>query len=76
MSGINLLAKLGDQPATTPIPVIAISANALSTEIEYSITSGFFSHLTKPVRITQLLEVLSDALATSKKCANNLSESD
>lgn len=41
------------------IPIIAMTANALSTDVEKSIEAGMNEHLAKPVDMDELLKVLS-----------------
>ncbi|WP_413559854.1 ATP-binding protein [Bdellovibrio sp. HCB209] len=41
-----------------PIPIIAVSANAMSEDIQKSLDAGCTEHLTKPVKKTALLEMV------------------
>ena len=58
ISGYDILKTLQSDPATAHIPVIAISANAMPLDIERGLTAGFFRYLTKPIKITELLDAL------------------
>jgi PAS domain S-box-containing protein len=73
ISGVEALQVLAGNPATTHIPVIAISANALPRDIENGLAAGFFRYLTKPIRVNELLETLDVALRFARtgagKCA-------
>ena len=69
ISGITALRILADAPATARIPVIALSANAMPRDIEKGLEAGFFSYLTKPVRVSELLETLDAALKRSESAA-------
>ena len=62
MSGIDALKMLRQDPATAPIPVIALSANAMPRDIKKGLEAGFFRYLTKPIKIKALLETLEEAL--------------
>ncbi len=65
MSGIEAMNFLRNDPATKHIPVIAISANAMLSDIEKGLEAGFFRYLTKPIRINEFLKALDDALKFS-----------
>lgn len=56
---------LHDDPATTRIPVIALSANAMTCDIEKGLKAGFFRYLAKPIKLNELLPALDDALKAS-----------
>jgi CheY-like chemotaxis protein len=48
--------------ATAHIPIIALSANAVPRDIEESLEAGFFSYLTKPIKVDRFMETLDTAL--------------
>jgi PAS domain S-box-containing protein len=62
MSGLQALKILREDPTTTHIPVIAISANAMPYDIEKGLEAGFFRYLTKPINVTEFTEALNTAL--------------
>ncbi len=62
ISGYEALKKLRATADTAHIPVIAISANAMPLDIERGMKAGFFSYITKPIKIDELMEALNDAL--------------
>jgi CheY-like chemotaxis protein len=66
ISGLEALALLKADPATARIPVIAVSANALARDVERALQAGFFRHLAKPIRLTELTEVLRLALRAAE----------
>jgi signal transduction histidine kinase/CheY-like chemotaxis protein len=66
ISGSKALKILREDPATTHIPVIALSANAMPRDIEKGLKAGFFRYLTKPIKVNELLNVLDDALKFSE----------
>ena len=63
ISGFAALKILNSDPATAHIPVIAISANAMQTDIERGLKAGFFRYITKPIRVDEFMEALGLALA-------------
>mgnify|MGYP001259466250 CR=1 FL=1 len=70
ISGIEALNILREIPATTHIPVIALSANAMLRDIEKGLEHGFFRYLTKPIKINEFMSALDDALQFSEKQVN------
>jgi PAS domain S-box-containing protein len=61
MSGIEAMQVLRKDPLTAHIPIIALSANAIPSDIEKGLESGFFRYLTKPIKVNELLETLKIA---------------
>lgn len=55
MGGFEVLKKLRGNPLTHSIQVFAISANAMSDDIEKGIRAGFNEYITKPINISSLL---------------------
>ena len=66
ISGIEALKILRDDPATAHIPVVALSANAMPRDIEKGIAAGFFSYLTKPIKVKEFMEALDAALGSGQ----------
>ena len=62
ISGIDALKVLREDFATAHIPVIAISANAMTRDIEVGQQLGFFRYLTKPIVVDEFLSTLDLAL--------------
>jgi CheY-like chemotaxis protein len=62
MSGIDALKILRQDPVTAPIPVVALSANAMPGDIKKGLDAGFFRYLTKPIKVKAFLETLEEAL--------------
>jgi CheY-like chemotaxis protein len=62
INGIQALLKLAKDPATSHIPVIALSANAMPRDIEKGMEAGFFRYLTKPIKVNEFMETLDLAL--------------
>ena len=66
ISGIEALKILRADPATAHIPVIALSANAVPRDIQKGLEAGFFNYLTKPIKVTQLMEAVDAALQVAE----------
>ena len=62
ISGIEALSILRGDPATSHIPVVALSANAMPRDIEKGLQAGFFRYLTKPIRVNEFMDTLELAL--------------
>ena len=66
ISGIEAMRILHGDPATAHIPIVALSANAVPRDIEKGLEAGFFSYLTKPIKVDQFMEALDVALNYSQ----------
>jgi CheY-like chemotaxis protein len=66
MSGIQALKILAEDPATSHIPVIALSANAIPRDIEKGLEAGFFRYLTKPIKVNEFMDTLDLALKLAR----------
>lgn len=44
------------------IPIVAMSANAFDEDVRRSLASGMNAHLSKPVNIVKLLDVLVETI--------------
>lgn len=66
ISGTEALKMLTEDPITAHIPVIALSANAMPRDIEKGLKAGFFSYLTKPVKVNEFTDTLDIALNLPK----------
>lgn len=62
ISGITALGMLAEDPATAQIPVVALTANAMPSDIETGLEAGFFQYLTKPLNVNQFMYTLDAAL--------------
>jgi PAS domain S-box-containing protein len=65
MSGLAALKMLREDPTTQHIPVVAVSANAMASEIESGLEAGFFRYITKPIKIDAFMDVVDAALEFS-----------
>jgi PAS domain S-box-containing protein len=62
MSGFEVFSQLQSVGITNKIPVLALSANAMSNDIERAKAAGFKEYITKPIDIPLLLKKLSQYL--------------
>lgn len=62
MNGFDALRHLHNDPITSDIPVIAISANAMERDIKKGLSAGFTDYLTKPLDIPKFLALLDTLL--------------
>jgi PAS domain S-box-containing protein len=62
ISGIRALQILAEDPSTSHIPVVALSANAMPRDIEKGLKAGFFRYLTKPIKVSEFMETLDLAM--------------
>jgi signal transduction histidine kinase/CheY-like chemotaxis protein len=63
MSGIEVLRELRRDARTSAIPVIALTANAMASDVERGLEAGFFRYLTKPIDIDKFNEAIDGTLA-------------
>ena len=64
ISGIEALKILHEDASTKHIPVVALSANAMPQDVERGKAVGFFSYLTKPIKVKGFTDALDAALAS------------
>jgi CheY-like chemotaxis protein len=65
ISGLTALRMLQGDARTAHIPVLALSANAMPSDIERGLAAGFFRYLTKPIRLDEFMQALDAALDRS-----------
>ncbi len=63
LDGFEILSVLQRDPLTKDIPVLALSANAMSHDVEKGRQAGFCEYLTKPLNLEHLRSVLEGLLA-------------
>ncbi len=54
MDGYEVAAALRGDPATRDIPIVAVSADAMPTDVERGRAAGFASYVTKPIDLDGL----------------------
>ncbi|MEO7732677.1 MAG: PAS domain S-box protein [Kofleriaceae bacterium] len=62
MSGFEAVRRLREWPETRDIPVIGLSAAALTGDTTRATEAGFYRYLTKPVKVDELTQVLERLL--------------
>ncbi len=65
MSGVEALGQLRAVPATRAIPVIAVTASAMSQDREKIMAAGFEAYQRKPIDIKEFLAVMRGVLDQS-----------
>ena len=63
IDGFEVMARLRADPRTRGIPVVAVSANAMESDIEAARKAGFADYVTKPLHLQRLLAVVDGLLA-------------
>ena len=71
ISGLVALGVLAEDAKTANIPVIALSANAMPSDIQKGLAAGFFRYLTKPIKVNEFMDTLDSALALAKDRAGH-----
>jgi len=66
MDGFEALRILQEDPATSDIPVIAVSAHAMQKELEKGLQAGFRDYITKPIQIDRLIALVEQACANGE----------
>jgi signal transduction histidine kinase/CheY-like chemotaxis protein len=69
INGIRVLQMLAEGRSTAHIPVVALSANAMPSDIEKGLQAGFFRYLTKPIKVAEFMETLSVTLEFAQQQA-------
>ena len=58
----EVLKGLRGNPMTSHIPVIAVSSDAFSAQIQAGLQAGFYRYLTKPYKLFDLLDAIDCSL--------------
>ena len=69
MNGIEALGHLRADASTKDIPVIAVTASAMTEDRKRIIAAGFDSLQTKPIRVKEFVQVVRETLARHKGSA-------
>ena len=62
MDGITALGELRADPGTRAIPVIAVTASAMTQDRKKIIAAGFDGYQRKPIRVKELMDVVRQML--------------
>jgi two-component system cell cycle response regulator DivK len=65
MNGIEALGRLRGEPATRGIPVLAVTASAMTEDKQKILAAGFDGLQTKPIRVKDFVQAVADTLARS-----------
>ena len=76
ISGIAAMRILRADPSTAHIPILALSANAVPRDIEKALEAGFFSYLTKPIKVNQFMDALDAALKFAQTIQRGATQSE
>jgi signal transduction histidine kinase/CheY-like chemotaxis protein len=60
ITGDQVLRQLRDDPATSSIPVVVLSADATAGQIKRTLAEGARAYLTKPLDVSELREILDE----------------
>jgi len=66
IDGFKVLSKIKRIRNLRDLPVVAVSANALESDIEKALTSGFDAYIVKPIEFPVLLDTMLKLLSRSK----------
>jgi two-component system cell cycle response regulator DivK len=66
MNGIEALGHLRGDASTKEIPVIAVTASAMTEDRKRIIAAGFDGLQTKPIHVKEFVQVVADILARHK----------
>jgi len=62
MNGYEMLAHLKAMPETCDIPVVALTAAAMPSDIRRGLAAGFRRYMTKPIDVRTFLETIAECL--------------
>jgi two-component system cell cycle response regulator DivK len=63
INGIEALRQLRADPATAPIPVIAVTASVMASDRRNITDAGFDGYVGKPLNLKEFLDAVRDSLA-------------
>ena len=66
MSGLDALRLIRRDARTVDLPVIAVSAAAMDSDVREGLDAGFLCYLTKPFNVEELLKAVADVLAAAR----------
>jgi CheY-like chemotaxis protein len=67
ISGVEALARLRRDERTASIPVLALTAQAMSRDRERFLAAGFNGYLAKPIDVAELLETVREHCDASRR---------
>ena len=54
LSGLDVVAELRKEDEFASIPIVALTASAMSGDRELALSAGFTGYITKPIRMSEL----------------------
>jgi PAS domain S-box-containing protein len=69
MDGYEVLRRLRADPLSRAVPVIAVSANAMPSDVDRGIAAGFADYLTKPLDMNRLIASVEAVLLATRSTA-------
>ncbi len=67
LDGLQLLARLRDDPTTAGVPVVLLSAKAQNAEVQRGLALGADDYVTKPFDPLELIDRVNAVLANSRR---------
>ena len=62
MNGLEVFKKIKNTPSTQSIPVVVLSADAMTSDIQKALQLGVQSYITKPINISKFVETIDEYL--------------
>ena len=56
-------------PIVDGVPIVALSANAMQTDIDRGLQAGFLRYITKPITIEEISVLLDEFLGEKSLCS-------
>ena len=75
MDGYEATRRLRQNPATAGLPIVAMTANAMTGDRELCLAAGMNDYVSKPIRLDRLREVLSHFLPAAAPVPENNGDS-
>ncbi|HZT61591.1 MAG TPA: response regulator [Burkholderiales bacterium] len=69
INGIEALGQLRSDPETQRIPVLAVTASAMTEDRQKIVAAGFDGLQTKPIHLKDFVQAVGDAIARSGRTA-------
>ncbi len=66
IDGFQVLAKLRADPTTKAIPVVAVSASVMPSDVQRIGAAGFDGYVTKPISVKGFIETVEKFLGKAK----------
>lgn len=66
MDGYEVLNRIRSSPWGSGVDVVAVTANAMEGSVDHGLSAGFSAYLTKPLDVSQLLQMLN-TMADNRK---------